>query len=128
MGDMFSIPEVAKHLPQWGPVLKSVPASQRLNVYLHPWHLSLGEGAKAGRYPSMHQTKAHMPSVVWKNYQAAREALEIKCDQPAGDQLERPQQGRDGAVCAGISCLHRCLSYFIYIRVSHNFHLGWMNL
>lgn len=88
MGDLFSIPEVAKHLPQWGPVLKSVPATQRLNVYLHPWHLSLGEGAKAGRYPSMHQTKAHMPSVVWKNYQAAREALEIKCDQPAGDQLE----------------------------------------
>ena len=40
----------------------------------------------------------------------------------------RPQQGRDGAVCAGISCLHRCLSYFIYIRLSHNFHLGWMNL
>ena len=88
MGDMFSIPEVAKHLPQWGPVLKSVPASQRLNVYLHPWHLSLGEGAKAGRYPSMHQTKAHMPSVVWKTIRLPGKRWKSNVTSLRGDQLE----------------------------------------
>ncbi|CAK9074707.1 unnamed protein product [Durusdinium trenchii] len=85
MADIFAIPEVAAKLPQsCGPVLKTVPASARSNAYLHPWHLSLCENAKAGRFPTMHQTRLHMPSIVWKHYQAHREALEIKCDAPAG--------------------------------------------
>lgn len=88
MADIFAIPEVAAKLPQsCGPVLKTVPASARSNAYLHPWHLSLCENAKAGRFPTMHQTRLHMPSIVWKHYQAHREALEIKCDAPAGDQI-----------------------------------------
>lgn len=87
MANIFSIPEVVKHLPQNGPVLKAVPACERQNAYLHPWHLSLAETAKAGRYPSMHQTRLHLPSIVWKGYQASREALEIKFDVPVGDQV-----------------------------------------
>ena len=82
--------EVAAKLSamQFGPVLKSVPSTARQNVYLHPWHLSLSEGAKAGRFPSMHQTKLHFPSIVWKNYQAAREALELKFDSCGGENVE----------------------------------------
>ena len=87
MANIFSIPEVAKYLPQNGPVLKAVPTSDRQNVYLHPWQLSLAESAKAGRYPSMHQTRLHLPSIVWKGYQASREALEIKFDVAAGEQI-----------------------------------------
>ena len=71
-----------------GPVLKSVPATQRLNAYVHPWHLSLAESAKTGRYPSMHQLRTHFPSIVWKDYQASREALEIKFDLAGGDDID----------------------------------------
>ena len=89
MGDLFAIPEVVANIPsQCGPVLRSVPSTARQNVYLHPWHLSLSENAKAGRYPSMHQTRAHFPSIVWKNYLASREALEIKFDAGGGEEID----------------------------------------
>ena len=88
MADLFSLPKVAAHVPSHcGPVLKTVPASQRLNAYLHPWHLNLSEAAKTGRYPSMHQLRTHYPSIVWKEYQASREALEIKFDHAAGEDI-----------------------------------------
>ena len=89
MGDIFQIPNVIGHIQsQLGPVLKSVPANSRQNVYLHPWHLSLAESAKAGRYPSMHQTRAHFPSILFKTFQSAREAIEIKFDAAAGESID----------------------------------------
>ncbi len=89
MADIFAIPEVASRVPQGaGPVLKTIPASKRPNVYLNPWDLSLGENAKAGKYPSMHQMRLHYPSIVWKTYQSHREALEIKFDQPSGTNID----------------------------------------
>lgn len=92
MAEIFCIPEVAKHIPAGlGPVLRSVPTTQRLNCYLHPWHLDLSEGAKygaTGKYPSMVQVRTHLPSIVWKTYQSEREALDIKFDMPPGDDIE----------------------------------------
>ena len=89
MGDLFTIPEVVAHIPsQCGPVLRSVPSTARLNAYMHPWQFSLSERAKAGRYPSMHQTRIQFPSIVWKNYQASREAVEVKFDAAGGDTIE----------------------------------------
>ena len=88
MADIFAILAVVAQLPSHlGPVLQKAPTTGRQNAYVHPWHLSLAEIAKAGRYPSMHQTRLHFPSVVWKTYQASREALEIKLDQSGGDDL-----------------------------------------
>lgn len=82
MADLFAIPEVAAQLPlNLGPVLKSIPTTQRHNVYLHPWHFDLSVHAKfgeVGKYPSMSQLRKHMPSVVFKCYQAEREAIDIK--------------------------------------------------
>lgn len=91
MANLFSIPAVASKIPQGlGPVLKSVPVSQRLNCYVHPWHLDLSAKAKygeAGVYPSMVQVRSHLPSVIWRNYHSEQEALDIKFDIPAGDDL-----------------------------------------
>ena len=105
MADLFSLPEVVAHLPSTlGPVLKNVPACQRLNAYIHPWHLSLSENAKTGRYPSMHQIRIHFPSVVWKNYQSSREALDIKFDLPAGDEMGFFRVRYIDGHCKGIIC------------------------
>jgi len=88
MADIFSLEKVAHHVPlSLGPVLKTVPVSKRSNVFLHPWHLDLSEQAKygmTGKYPSMCQIRAHLPSIVWRGYQQEREALEIKFDLAAG--------------------------------------------
>ena len=119
MGDLFAIPEVVANIPsQCGPVLRNVPSTARQNVYLHPWHLSLSENAKAGRYPSMHQTRIHFPTIVWKNYLASREALEIKFDAAGGEAIDFffcalhrwSQQGDHCANLVGFGDLCSCLN------------------
>ena len=91
MADIFAIPEVAKYIPSGlGPILKSVPAAKRANVYLHPWHFDLTDQAKFGRfgkYPSMYQIKLHLPSIVFRNYQPEREAIEVKFDLATGTDI-----------------------------------------
>lgn len=105
MADVFSMPEVATHVSSnFGPVLKTVPASQRLNAYVHPWHLSLDENAKAGKYPSMYQIRCHFGSVVWKTYQSEREALEIKFDKAPGEEMGYFNVRYIDGHCKGIMC------------------------
>ena len=91
MADLFAIPEVAKYIPSGlGPVLKSVPVAKRTNVYMHPWHFDLSEHAKygqTGKFPSMYQIKLHLPSIVFRNYQPEKEALEVKFDLAVGEEL-----------------------------------------
>ena len=89
MADLFMIPEVAKLIHPPGPLLKTVPATARTNVFCTPWQLDMSEDAKVGRYPSMVQTRAHLPSVVWKNYRAELEALDLKFTSAPGCDIEQ---------------------------------------
>lgn len=114
------MPEVAKHLPAGlGPVLKTVPVSKRSSVFVHPWHLDLSEQAKygeTGKYPSMCQVRAHLPSIVWRGYQQEREALEIKFNQslsPGVDIGYFQVKYIDGH-CKGIMC-QAILALVIYM-------------
>lgn len=110
MAEIFSMPEVAKHLPAGlGPVLKTVPVSKRSSVFVHPWHLDLSEQAKfgqTGKYPSMCQVRAHLPSIVWRGYQQEREALEIKFNQSSspGVDIGYFQVKYIDGHCKGIMC------------------------
>lgn len=108
MADIFSLPEVAANIPSGlGPVLKTVPASARTNVYCHPWQLDLSEEAKygqVGKYPSMVQVRAHLPSVVWKGYRSESEALEVKFNQAAGETIDYYSIKYIDGHCKGIMC------------------------
>lgn len=82
MLDFLAVDKVAAKLPTpSGPILSRVPASTRKNVYLHPWHLSMSQGAKYGtngKWPSTVAIRAHFPLIVGRGYESEREALEIK--------------------------------------------------
>ena len=108
MADIFSAPEIAKHIPAGlGPVLKTVPVTKRSSVFLHPWHLDLSEKAKfgeTGKYPSMCQVKAHLPSVIWRGYQQEREALEIKFNMAPSSEIGYFQVKYIDGHCKGIMC------------------------
>ena len=86
MLDLFALPEVAECVrkkfdtsaPQ---VLTHVPVASRTGVYVNPFHLDMGEGAKfgqAGKWPSNVAIRAHFPSVVSRGFETERGPLEIK--------------------------------------------------
>ena len=86
MLDLFALPEVAECVrrkfdtaaPQ---VLTHVPVASRTGVYVNPFHLDMGEGAKfghTGKWPSNVAIKTHFPSVVQRGFETEREPLEIK--------------------------------------------------
>lgn len=106
MAEIFSAAEIVKHIPSGlGPVLKTVPMTKRSSVFLHPWHLDLSEKAKygeTGKYPSMCQVKAHLPSVIWRGYQQEREALEIKFNIAPGTEIGYFQVKYIDGHCKGI--------------------------
>ena len=106
MAEIFSAAEIVKHIPSGlGPVLKTVPVTKRSSVFLHPWHLDLSEKAKygeTGKYPSMCQVKAHLPSVIWRGYQQEREALEIKFNMAPGTEIGYFQVKYIDGHCKGI--------------------------
>ena len=85
MCDFWSEPTVAQRVAQKAPcgatVPGLVPVATRKNLYLHPYHFSMDEGAKygqQGRWPSNVQVKIHFPSVVFRGYESEKEAIEIK--------------------------------------------------
>ena len=47
MADLFMIPEVAKLIHPPGPLLKTVPANARTNVFCSPWQLDISEDTQA---------------------------------------------------------------------------------
>eukprot|EP00435_Cladocopium_sp_Y103_P014288 s3355_g3.t1 len=86
MLDLFALPEVAECVrrkfdttaPQ---VLTHVPVASRSGIYVHPFHLDMGENAKYGengKWPSSVAIRTHFPSVVQRGYETEREPLEIK--------------------------------------------------
>ena len=86
MLDLFALPEVAECVrkkfetsaPQ---VLTHVPVASRAGVYVNPFHLDMGEGAKfghIGKWPSNVAIRTHFPSVVQRGFETEREPLEIK--------------------------------------------------
>lgn len=58
-----------------------VPVATRRNMYLHPYHFSMEESAKYGRWPSNVQVKLHFHSIVMRGYESEKEAIEVKFDQ-----------------------------------------------
>lgn len=84
MLDFFALPEVASRVASKFPAvpaLLQVPVTTRKNVYLHPYHFSMDEGAKygqQGRWPSNVQIKLHFPSTVSRGYECEKEAIEVK--------------------------------------------------
>ena len=58
-----------------------VPVATRRNMYLHPYHFSMEESAKYGRWPSNVQVKVHFHSIVMRGYESEKEAIEVKFDQ-----------------------------------------------
>ena len=84
MCDFLAVPKVASKLPfPSGALLNITPVVTRKNVYVHPWHLDMSEGAKYGangKWPSTVQIRAHFPSIVSRGFEAEKEALELKFD------------------------------------------------
>lgn len=84
MLDFFALPGVASRVAARGgtlPVLTTAPVSNRKNVYLHPYSLSMDESAKfgaEGKWPSNVQVRAHFASVVSRGYESERESIEVK--------------------------------------------------
>ena len=82
MLDFFTLPEVCARLSHYNhTVLKDVPVATRKNIYIHPWHLDMGESAKFGvngKWPSNVAIRTHFPSVVDRGYESEKEALELK--------------------------------------------------
>ena len=85
MCDFWSEPAVAKQVAARAPVgavvPTLVPVATRRNMYLHPYHFSMEESAKYGRWPSNVQVKLHFHSIVMRGYESEKEAIEVKFDQ-----------------------------------------------
>ncbi len=77
---IFTMGSVAKHVPPVSSVTH-VPMASVKSMRLHISTLSFAENAKfgqLGRWPAMHQFKAHFPSFLDNGYEGHREALEVK--------------------------------------------------
>lgn len=107
MLDFFSLPEVASRLPTpSGPVLTHSPVSTRKNFYVHPYDLDMTNSAKYGvngKWPSTVAVRTHFPSLVHRNYESEKEALELKFKPEShGQKLELFSAGYIDGHCKGV--------------------------
>ena len=75
--NLYSIPEVAKHVKQ-RVTQTTVPTRSQENFYLPLWALSFAKTAKNGQYPAGVNMQKHFDNIVDKTYESEREALDLK--------------------------------------------------